>query len=283
MGRGLAGDVVIGLRQRAARLGHDSRPAAIGLLPNTQVQRQAAKERHTVLSCHALATACAKDGFLVAATRANMRAHVLDDPQHRNRDLFEHAQRLASIQQRDILRGGHDQRAAEGHLLAERQLHIARSRRQIDDEVIDSAPVGVAQKLGQRLRHHRPPPDHRLILVHQIAHRHGAQTMAHDGRQPPVWTRLGRAAHIAQHARLTGAVQVGVQQADARAIGRERQGQVHGGGRFAHAALAGGDCQYPADIRYGLPSGVLGRLFQHPARLDPNRHTGQRASQMILG
>jgi hypothetical protein len=44
--------------------------------------------------------------------------------------------------------------------------------RHVDHQVIELAPVGVAQQLRQRLGHHRPAPDHGLLGIDHEADRH---------------------------------------------------------------------------------------------------------------
>src|SRR5688572_11258696 len=50
--------------------------------------------------------------------------------------------------------------------------------------------------------------------------------------------RLGTPAHEAEHARLARTVDIGVEQADLRALGFQRQREIDGHGRLADAALS---------------------------------------------
>ena len=104
--------------------------------------------------------------------RADVHAHVLDDAEHRHVDLLEHLEALAGVGQRDVLRRGHDDGAGHRHALRQRELDVAGARRHVDDQVVELAPVGVAEQLRQRLRDHRPAPDHGLFGVDQEADGH---------------------------------------------------------------------------------------------------------------
>jgi hypothetical protein len=113
--------------------------------------------------------------LLVAALRADVDAHVLDDAEDRDADLLEHLEALAGIEQGDVLRRGDDHRAGHRHLLGQGELDVAGARRQVDHQVVDVAPLRVAEQLLQRLGHHRAAPDHRRFGVDQEADRHGLQ------------------------------------------------------------------------------------------------------------
>ena len=177
--------------------------------------------------------------FLVAALRADVDAHVLDDAEDRDADLLEHLEALARVEQGDVLRRGDDHRAGHRHLLRQGQLDVAGARRQVDDQVVEVVPVvslsscssawvtiGPRQTMGVS-RSIRKPIDM------------ACRPWACIGSSVLPSARLGLAGD-AQHLRLRRAVDVGVEHADAGALGRQRQRQVDRGGGLADAALAGG-------------------------------------------
>ena len=92
----------------------------------------------------ALAAAAPEDLGRLAAVRADERAHVLDDADDRHVHPVEHRQRLLDVEQRDVLRRRHEDRAADRDGLGERQLGVGRAGRLVDDEVVELAPVDVA-------------------------------------------------------------------------------------------------------------------------------------------
>ena len=51
---------------------------------------------------------------------------------------------LRGVEQRDVLRRGDDHRAGHRHVLRQRELDVAGARRQVDHQVVEVAPVGVA-------------------------------------------------------------------------------------------------------------------------------------------
>src|SRR5262249_22172753 len=86
----------------------------------------------------------------------------------------------------------------------------------------------------------------------------------------------------AHHQRHRGAIDVGVEQADMRTLLRQRDGQVHRDGRFAHATLAGG-------YRDHMTHAGDRRFVHHPAarahdRAELDRHIlGRHAGDLLEG
>jgi hypothetical protein len=93
---------------------------------------------------------------------------------------------------RDTLDGvGHDDRPGQRRSLHHRQRDVARTRRQVDDEVIERAPIRPAQKLLNHRMQHWPAPDERLIAGIQKAHRNDLETVLLEWLDPVVY-RLRR-------------------------------------------------------------------------------------------
>ena len=63
------------------------------------------------------------------------------------------------------LRRGDDHRPGQRRALAQRELGVAGAGRQVDDEVIEFAPVDLGEERLHRLRDLRPAPDDRLLRV----------------------------------------------------------------------------------------------------------------------
>ncbi|MCW0460321.1 hypothetical protein NB717_001389 [Xanthomonas sacchari] len=203
----------------------------------------------------------------MAALAAGVHRHVLDDAQHRHLDLLEHLQRLLRVQRGDVLRGGDDHRTGHRDLLRQGQLDVAGAGRQVDQQVVQVVPQGIGEQLCERRGRHRTAPDHRRVLVHQQPDRHRLDAEgAH--RLDALVVRTVRAPAQAEHGRHAGAVDVGIQHADARALALQGQGQVHGSGGLAHPALAGADGDDVADARVRGELGLDGvggetRAFGH--------------------
>ena len=101
-----------------------------------------------------------------------------------------------------------------GRGLRQRQLGVAGAGRQIDDQIIELAPVDVGQELLRGTVHHRPAPDDGLFRRHQKAHRHQLEAVAFERKRRGVLIDDFTDAHHDRHA---GAVNVGVEQADCAA------------------------------------------------------------------
>ena len=171
----------------------------------------------------------AEDVLLVAAVRADVEAHVLDDAEHRHVDLLEHLEPLARVQQRDVLRRGDDHGAGDRHALRQRELDVAGARRHVDDQVIEhraswcrSAAARAPASPSDRARPSacsssiRKPID--IACMPCALHRLERLAVLGFG-----------AAGDAEHGRLRRAVDVGVEHADARALGCKRQREVDRG------------------------------------------------------
>ncbi len=91
-----------------------------------------------------------------------------------------------------------------------------------------------------------------------------------------------RAGVDAEHLWLRGAVDVGVEDADAGTFGRQRQCQIDGGGGFADAALAGGDGDDVLDIGQQLHAALY--AVRHDTATDIDGHiAGIRQGFQFVG
>ena len=171
-----------------------------------------------------------------ATIGADEMAHILDNAKNRHIHLAEHVEALARVNQRQILRCRHNHRTRQRRPLRECQLRIACSRRHVDDQHIKIVPCDIAQHLLDRAHHHRPPPDCRRVLGHQIADRHGLQA-----------PRLNRLDLLAIGLRLDvladqpwqrWPIDIRIQNANALACRGNRQRKVDRGCRFANTTLA---------------------------------------------
>ena len=151
--------------------------------------------------------------------------------------LPEHLQPFAGVDEADLLRRGDDHGAGQPGILRQRQLSVAGARRQVDDHVVEGAPVDAHQELAQVFVDHRPAPDYGLVCLDEEPHRQKLDPVALQGQ----W-RSGLIDH-AGHPHHDGdarPVDVGVEEADLPALHLEGEGQVGGDRRFADAALAAG-------------------------------------------
>ena len=98
------GDAAIGLRLLGFRPGGDDRRAGIRQHPDVQLQRQLAEELDAHPRRLRPRPAMAEDVRPVAAVRAAVEGHVLDQPEHRHVDLLEHLHPAPRVDQRHVLR-----------------------------------------------------------------------------------------------------------------------------------------------------------------------------------
>src|SRR5690606_5277805 len=193
-----------------------------------------------VIPGHALRPASAKDVALVPAAGTDVEGHVLDHAEDRDADLLEHLQPLARVDECDVLRRGHDDGTRDRDLLRERELDIAGAGGQIDDEIVEVAPARVLQELLERLSHHRPAPHHGGVDVDEKPDGDCLQPMALHGLEVLTVFRFGTPGD-AEHRRLRGTVDVGIEYAYRRPLGRKGERQIDCGGGLSDAALPRGD------------------------------------------
>ncbi len=167
-------------------------------------------------------------------------AHVLNDAEDFDIDLVEHFEGLARILQGDVGWGGDDNSAGERHGLHEGDDDVAGAGREVDEEDVEVAPFHLLQKLADDLVKHGAAHDEGLVAGGDESDGDDFDAVGEVGLDLVVGEDAGllRSAH---HERDVGAVDVGVDEADAMAELSERDGEVDGEGGFADAALAGSD------------------------------------------
>src|SRR5215211_7489911 len=233
LGREVLGDPKEGAGARRLGQGLDDRVALVRGRADVRRERDPARRRESP------GAAAAEDLLTLAAVPALEAAHVLDQPQDRSTELGEHGHRLLGDVEGEILRRRDDRRAGEVDPLAEAQLDIPGTRRQIDEQVVELAPVNAAEELVDHLREHRSPPDGRLSSRHEEAHRHDSDAVAEDGNDRPL-LRCQRSggAHNGGNARP---VHIGVHQAHPGAQFCQRNREIRAHGRLPDTALPARD------------------------------------------
>ena len=134
--------------------------------------------------------------------------------------------------------------------LGERHRDVAGAGRQVDQQVVELAPVHVLEELADRLVEHRPAPGDRLVaLVQEELDRDGLHAGRAVEREDLALRRDLGPAVDAQHARDRVAPHVGVERRGQLALGLQRGGEVRGDRGLAHAALARADADHVLDGR----------------------------------
>ena len=90
------------------------------------------------------------------ARAEEVAAHVLDDADDGHVELLERLQAAHGIGRRHLHRLGDHNRPRQGHDLGQRQLGVTRTRRQVDHQVVEFAPLHVGQQLADGAVEHWP-------------------------------------------------------------------------------------------------------------------------------
>jgi len=108
----------------------------------------------------------------------------------------------------------------------------------IEDQVVQLSPLHTGDEHVQVLAHHRATQDGRIVVASEHPHRHGLQTVSFGGNDPAVLGHLWRLAdREPQHAGDARPQHVGIDESDRVVSLVERDRQMDGNGRLAHAAL----------------------------------------------
>ena len=191
--------------------------------------------------------------------------HVLDHARDLELDLVGHLGRAARDLLRRGLRGRDDHELGLRQQLGERHRDVAGAGRQVDQEVVELAPGDVLEELRERLVEHRPAPHDGLVLLDEEADRHDLQAVGVEREDLALAVDLRAVGAEAEHARDRVAPDVGVEDADALAVGGQRGREVDGQRGLADAALAGADADHVLDLgerALGQPAGAAELLLQ---------------------
>ena len=153
-------------RRTGLALGN-GRHASIAALANLDVERDAAEVLELIALREALAAAAAEDLGCLAAMRADEELMFSTMPMTGTLMRRNMASALATSSSGHVLGGRDEQRAADRHRLGQGQLGVRCAGRQVDHEVVELAPVDVAQELLDGAAHERPAPDDGLALGHE--------------------------------------------------------------------------------------------------------------------
>ncbi len=185
------------------------------------------------------AFAVAENIYGLAAVRARERAHVLDDAKDFDVDLTEHFDGFADVGKGDGGRRGDDDRAGDGDRLDERELDVAGAGREVNEQVIELAPLDAAQELRDDAVEHGAAPDHRLVAGVEQTHRDHFHAGDLHGDDAFIGGGL-RLLQSAEHDGDVRAVNVSVHEADFVAEFDEGESEVDCDRGFTDAAFAAG-------------------------------------------
>ena len=123
------------------------------------IDRQFGRMADAILLSRFIDAARAVDFYFFMAVRAFEVAHVFDEAQDGDVHQFRHLQCLFDDEGNQFLRGSDDEDAIDGQALEYGKGNIARSRRHIDEHVVDVAPEHVGPELFDCSGNDRSSPD----------------------------------------------------------------------------------------------------------------------------
>ena len=236
--RHLARDVAVDLRDLAVGIGDHGRPAGVRLLADADVERQRAQERHLVVVAHPLRAALAEDVLGVPAVASRRGCSCSRRCRRSGTPTFSNILRPLRASISAMSCGVVTITApVTGTFCASVSWMSPVPGGMSTIRKSTSRQLRVLEQLLERLRDHRPAPDHRRVGVDHEADRHRLHAVRLQRLERLAVRRLGPAGD-AEHRRLRRTVDVRVEHAHRRAFRGERERQVDGGRRLAHAALA---------------------------------------------
>src|SRR5712675_1368340 len=123
----------------------------------------------------------AEDVDGLGAVGAGERAHIFYYTEDFDVDLAKHFDGFADVGEGYGGGRGYYDRAGDCYGLDQRQLDVAGAGREIDDEMVEFAPLRAAQELRDDAVQHGAAPDHRLVAGVEQAHGEHFQAGNVDG------------------------------------------------------------------------------------------------------
>ena len=152
----------------------------VHVLTERGVDGDGSEEWKTEFLRHLLRAAFAEDVVFFAVVTDEV-GHVLDDPEAFDAERFEHVGSADRIVLRDFLRGAHNDRAGELDALGKGQWDIACSWGEVDDEVVEFAPLRAFDELVERSVRHWSAPNEWFFWINELAHCDGLDAVDEKG------------------------------------------------------------------------------------------------------
>ena len=194
-----------------------------------------------MLGGNGLDVALAEDGMLLAAIRAGVVGHILNDAEHGHVHHVGHVDGLVDDHADKLLRRRDDDHARHRQGLEHRQRHVARSGRHVDEHIVHILPLDVGPELGHGARDDRAAPDDGVGLVReQEVDGHDLDAGAGAVGIQEIFAAHG-AAVDAERLRDRGAGDIGIEHGSLMAAALHLAGEQARHEALADAALAGDD------------------------------------------
>ena len=155
--------------------------------------------------------------------------HVLDQTQYRYIHLVarKHTDALACIGQGHLLGGADHHGPGNGQGLYQCQVDVAGARWQVDEEIVQFAPVGISDQLLQGVAGHGSTPQNGILLVDKEADGEHLDTIIlsrFDQFASFGFDHVGTSLLQVEHFGLGGSEDVGIQQAHLVALQSQGNG-----------------------------------------------------------
>ena len=148
-----------------------------------RIERDRPEPAHAEAPDRARLRHLAEHGDRLAAVRADERGHVLDRAEHADPAGREELEQPLRVEVRDVLRPDDDDHAVERQRPHQLLLHVARPRRQVDQQVVELAPRRLGDELAQQQLGRDRRQRERLVLADQEPDRHEPEPVHLDRRQ----------------------------------------------------------------------------------------------------
>ena len=149
---------------RGPRLPPEEPPdSLVSALANVGDQVRCSRGRECRTGRRALASACGEDVDLVMAMRAVEVAMFSTMPMRSTFTWRNISMALRPSCSDTSVGRGDDDGSGERHGLNQRDRHIAGARRQIDDQIVELAPIDALDEFADHLVEHGPAPHQRLV------------------------------------------------------------------------------------------------------------------------
>ncbi|KAF5028390.1 hypothetical protein DSECCO2_659570 [anaerobic digester metagenome] len=111
--------------------------------------------------------------FFVRCFRRTEERHILNNSQNRYIHLLidKHIECLAGVCQSHFLGGRHNDDSGHTVILHQCEMNITRSRRRIENQIIEFTPFGIVHDLRESTGNHRTAPDQGFGRIGKKSHR----------------------------------------------------------------------------------------------------------------
>ena len=223
--------------------------------------------------------------FLVRMLLRREPGHVLHQPEDGPVDgrVLEHVHAFLHVGEGHGLGRRDDDGAFHRDIVHQGDVDVAGARGHVDEQIVQRTPLDLQDHLFQGAAGHRPAPDEGLSRLGEIADGHPFDAVLLDRDEEFLALflagfGLGLKFFRRSHDGHGGTVHIGIGEPHPVSQAGQRDGQVHGDGGLAHAALAGGDADDVRDLVHLVQVQVQRRLLRLRGLFDDGLHLHIRSA-----